>query len=99
MVCAHTHSVLSFTHYAPMYTKLEWLVHRVLSFTLWAHAKLRRIHQLLPVWGSLRLAPIIACGKTIIDVVFECNLYNKLKLTCRVVGLVDSLNTLHAHII
>ena len=35
-----------FTHDAPTYTKLEWLVHRILSFTLCAHATLRRIQNL-----------------------------------------------------
>ena len=31
---------------APTYTKLEWLVHRILSFTVRAHATLRRIQNL-----------------------------------------------------
>ena len=34
------------THDAPTYTKLEWLVHRILSSTLQAHATLRRKQNL-----------------------------------------------------
>ena len=34
------------TRDAPMYTKLEWIVHCILSFTVHAHATLRRIQNL-----------------------------------------------------
>ena len=42
---------------APTYTKLEWLVHRILSFTLRAHATLRRIHQLPTSVGLAQARP------------------------------------------
>ena len=34
------------TRDAPTYTQLEWLVHRILSFTVRAHVTLRRIQNL-----------------------------------------------------
>ena len=75
----HTHAMLA------MMTKLEWLVHRILSFTVCTHATLATmtklewlVHYILsftvhtrdahnddidyhPVWGSLRLTPIMLC--------------------------------------
>ena len=49
----HTHATLA------TMTKLEWLVHRVLSFTVRTRdARNDDIHY-RPMWGSLRLAPII----------------------------------------
>ena len=44
-------------HGAPTYTKLEWLVHRILSFTLRARATLRRIHQLPTSVGLAQARP------------------------------------------
>ena len=43
----------------PTYTKLEWLVYHILSFTVRAHATTRRIPDYWQVWSPLRLAPII----------------------------------------
>ena len=40
-------------------TKLEWLVHRILSFTVRTRDARNDDIDYRPVWGSLRLAPII----------------------------------------
>ena len=45
------------TRDAPMYTKLEWLVHRILSFTLHAHVTLQRIHRLPTSVGFTQAYP------------------------------------------
>ena len=42
----------------PMYTKLEWFIHRILSFRVQAYAMTWRIRDYRQVWGSLRLVPI-----------------------------------------
>ena len=39
------------TRDTPTYTKLEWLVHRILLFKVLAHAMLQPIHQLLTSVG------------------------------------------------
>ena len=46
------------TRDAPTHTKLEWLVHCILLFTVCAHVTPQRIRDYRQVWGSLKLTPI-----------------------------------------
>ena len=57
-----------------MYTKLEWLVHRILSFTACICDACNVNIDYRPVWGSLRLAPIkYSCCSTKHMFVNNCN--------------------------
>ena len=69
------HRILSFmvrTHamLATM-TKLEWLVHHILSFTVCTGDALNNDIDYRPVWGSLRLAPIICLCVLSIKLIHE----------------------------